>query len=306
MTKLIRISFLMLLMVLLPCQTMFPFTSMLRESRTILQDVIYIYEDKQIFNSYLSYIEQHVGTVLGTHEEEYLEILLEKTALFFKGTSYVAHTLEVTDDEKLVVNLREFDCVTFVETVIALTNTVRSGKHDFDEFTLQLERVRYRNGNRDGYASRLHYTSDWLCNNEQNGLLKNISCELGGILEDKKIHFMTSHRDAYRQLKNSDTLLEEMRLVEESMSARGGFCYMPKYKVQSVAANIPHMAILAFTTRIEGLDTTHTGFTFWRGDSSTFIHASSSRGEVVVDQKSLGDYCAAQSSCTGVIVARIL
>ena len=39
----------------------------------------------------------------------------------------MAHTLEVTDEEKLVVNLRELDCVTFVETVIALTNMIRSG-----------------------------------------------------------------------------------------------------------------------------------------------------------------------------------
>lgn len=295
-----------LLMVLLPCPSMLPVTSTPCKPRGILQDVIYTLEDKQIFNSYLSYIEPHVGTSAGVHEGKRLELLMEKTALFFQGTPYVAHTLEVTDEEKLVVNLRELDCVTFIETVIALTNTVRSGKHDFDAFTRQLKRVRYRNGNLDGYSSRLHYTSDWLYNHEQNGLLQNFSCELGGTRESKKIHFMTSHRDAYRQLRNNDTLLEEIRVVEESMSDRGGFCYLPKDKIQDAASNIPHMAVLAFTTRKEGLDTTHTGFTFWRGDSLTFIHASSSRGEVVVDQNSLGDYCAAQPSCTGVIVARVL
>jgi len=63
---------------------------------------------------------------------------------------------------------------------------IRSGKHDFDVFTRQLERIRYRNGNRDGYSTRLHYTSDWLYNHEQNGLLRNISCDLGGASEGKK------------------------------------------------------------------------------------------------------------------------
>ncbi len=306
MTILIRTSIMALLMVFLPYPSMLPFTSTPCGPRGILQDVIYTSEDKQVFKSYLSYIGPYVGSSSGVHEGASLKLLLEKTALFFQATPYVAHTLEVTDDERLVVNLRELDCVTFLETVIALTNTVRSGKHDFDAFTRQLERVRYRNGNRDGYSSRLHYISDWLYDHEQNGLLQNISCELGGTREGKKIYFMTSHRDAYRQLKNNDTLLEEMRVVEESMGVRGGFCYLPKDKVQAVAANIPHMAILAFTTRVEGLDTSHVGFTFWRDDSLTFIHASSSRGEVVVDQKSLADYCAAQPSCTGIIVARVL
>ncbi len=306
MAKSICISLVVLLMFFLPCQSTLPFTRTPLEFRGTSRDVIYTLEDKQVFNSYLSYIEPLADAGRGACEGERLELLLEKTALFFQGTPYVAHTLEVTDEEKLVINLRELDCVTFVETVIALTNMVRSGKHDFDAFARQLEHVRYRNGNRDGYSTRLHYTSDWLYNHEQNGLLQNISCELGGTREGKKIHFMTSNRDAYRQLKNNDALLEEMRVVEESMGDRGGFCYLPKDKIQAAAFDIPHMAILAFTTRIEGLDTTHTGFAFWRDDNLTFIHASSSRGEVVVDQNSLGEYCATQSSCTGIIVARML
>ncbi len=306
MAKSIRIFLLMLLMVFLPCHSTLFLTHTPLDSHGISRNVIYTLEDKQVFNSYLSYIESHLGSGCGIEEGKRLKFLLEKTALFFLGTPYVAHTLEVMDEEKLVVNLRELDCVTFLETVIALTNTVRSGKHDFEEFTRQLERVRYRNGERNGYSSRLHYTSDWLFNHEQNGLLKNISCELGGIREYKKIHFMTSHRDAYRKLKHNDTLFEQIRVVEESMGERGGFFYLPKDKIQAAASSIPHMAVLAFTARIEGLDTTHTGFAFWRGDSLTFIHASSSRGEVVVDQNSLNDYCAAQPSCTGVIIARML
>ncbi len=39
---------------------------------------------------------------------------------FFLGTPYVVGTLETKRGEHLVVNLREFDCVTFVENVVAL------------------------------------------------------------------------------------------------------------------------------------------------------------------------------------------
>ena len=39
----------------------------------------------------------------------------------FLGVPYVAHTLEVNDSEQLVVNTRQLDCTTLVETVTALT-----------------------------------------------------------------------------------------------------------------------------------------------------------------------------------------
>ena len=254
--------------------------------------------DRELFHRYLSYIEPYAEVPLDT--------LLEKTALFFLGSPYVAHTLEVTEEETLVVNLREFDCVTFVETVIALTHTVRSGNPTFNEYRRQLQKLRYRDGEIKGYPSRLHYTSDWVYNNEQNGLLQNISARLGGKREGKEINFMSSHRDAYRQLKSDDAVLGEIRAIEKEINHRNGFIYVPKEKIQGVVAQIPHMAMLGFTTRINGLDITHTGFAFWEGDRLTFIHASSVRKEVVIDRQTLSDYCAAQSSCTGILVARVL
>ena len=41
------------------------------------------------------------------------------------GIPYVAHTLEVNKTEKLVVNLRQLDCTTFVENVVALSLRLR-------------------------------------------------------------------------------------------------------------------------------------------------------------------------------------
>ena len=42
-------------------------------------------------------------------------------ARLFIGRPYVAHTLEVADPERLVVNTRQLDCTTLVENVTALT-----------------------------------------------------------------------------------------------------------------------------------------------------------------------------------------
>lgn len=257
-------------------------------------EAVYTPEDRKIFDRYITYIYpwQSAGT----------NILLEKTARFFLGKPYVPHTLEIPGEEKLVVNLREFDCTTFVESIIALARIAYSGKADFESFLGELQRIRYRDGNLQGYASRLHYTSDWVCDNEKKGLLKNISAGLGGVPEQKTIDFMTTHREAYRQLKDDDTLLREMQKIEEVINQRGGFYYLSKAEIAGKAFAIPHMSIVTFTTGIKGLDVTHMGFAFRDGERLTFIHASSTQKKVIIDQKTLDDYCAGQSSCTGIVI----
>lgn len=260
-------------------------------------ETVYANEDKAIFQKYTEYIQDH--------REKPVETVLEKTAEFFLGTPYVAHTLEVSDKEQLVINLREFDCVTYIETVIALAQTAKSDNLSFESFANELQRIRYR-GNIDNYASRLHYTSDWVWQNEQNGILKNISKDLGGKKETKKIEFMSSHRGSYKHLKSDDEMLEQIKEMENNINNRKGFYYLPKNKISPKANLIPHMAMIGFTTSIDGLDTTHTGFTYKKNGKLTFIHASSAEKKVVIDKKTLSDYCAPQKSCTGVIIAKVL
>lgn len=255
-------------------------------------------EDCKIFDDYISYISEW--------RDQSKEVILEKTALFFLDTPYVAHTLEKGNTETMVINLRELDCFTFVENVIALTNTVVSGESDIDSFVKILERIRYRDGILKGFTSRLHYTSDWIFDNQQKGIMKNISLEIGGEIENKSINFMSSNRSSYDQLKDDDKALKEIVSVENEINKRGGFAYLPKENIGITAPLIPNLSVIAFTTKIKGLDTTHVGFAYKNGDKLTFIHASSLAMKVVVDSKSLDEYCQSQKNCTGIIVAKIL
>lgn len=251
-------------------------------------------QDKIIFEHY----RKHIDPIRSKSKE----LILQQTADFFLNAPYVAGTLDKNDTERLVINLREFDCVTFVETVIALANTVVSDDLSFDNFASQLKRIRYRNGIVDGYDSRLHYTSDWIYDNVKKKILSEASQRLGGISETKTIDFMTTHRTAYRLLKTDDQMLERIRNIEGEINARGGFYYLPKEKLESAKVDIPHMAMIAFTTSIKGLDTTHTGFAYKKDGKLTFIHASSAKNNVVIDEKTLSDYCKTQKKCTGITV----
>lgn len=72
-------------------------------------------EDRAIFDRYCTQMEPKKSLPL--------DELMIHTALFFRGTPYVASTLE-KEPEGLVVNLRELDCTTFAETVLALSRTL--------------------------------------------------------------------------------------------------------------------------------------------------------------------------------------
>ena len=66
-----------------------------------------------------------------------------KYGLNFLKTPYVAHTLEVNEEEKLVVNFDEVDCTTFVEYVLALAlSPVKNGTIDNADYARTLQSIR--------------------------------------------------------------------------------------------------------------------------------------------------------------------
>lgn len=254
--------------------------------------------DRVIFNKYVDFIEPFRSNPI--------ENILQVTAEFLLGTPYVAQTLEVNSDEQLVVNLRELDCTTLVENVIALSLTAKSDSLSFDKFITELRNIRYRDGVITDYSSRLHYTSDWVYEHLKQGVFKDLSINLDLIKDVKRIHFMSSHRQAYPLLKTDNKMLSKISEIESDINDRGGFYYLPKKKLPLKESYIPHMAIIAFTTSIEGLDVTHMAFAYRKLDGElSFIHASSIENKVVIDKRSLIDYVNNQKNCTGLIVTTL-
>ena len=235
-----------------------------------------------------------------------IEDVLAQTALFFLETPYVANTLDLNENEALVVNLREMDCVTFVENVLALSLATYNEKLTEQYFVEKLTDIRYRNSEITDYASRIHYTSDWIFENQKKGLLENISQQLGGKKEAKQINFMSSHQSAYKQLANDEEMLGKITETERIINDRGGFYYLPKEQIAEKANSIPHMAVIGIVTSIDGLDTSHVGFAYHDNGRLTFIHASSAKQKVVIDDKTLSEYCLSQKKCKGIIVASVI
>lgn len=233
-----------------------------------------------------------------------MSLLLEKIGRSFIGSPYKAHTLEVGDEETLVINLREFDCTTFVETCLALTTTFKMGGYTFDSYQYILKRIRYRNGLLDGYNSRLHYFTDWIYDNSINGYVKDVSKIHGGVPYSNQVNFMSTHVSAYIQLAKDTSLLQDLKAIEEAISTRTAH-YIPKEKLHEIEPYLEEGWIVAFTTSIEGLDVIHTGITVRNGEKIHLLHASSNAGKVIVSNETLIEYVMGNHLQTGVILLKI-
>ena len=232
----------------------------------------------------------------------------------FIGTPYVASTLEVNDEEELVVNLRQLDCTTLVENVVALTLTVREPAPSFAAFCRNLEKIRYRGGVRDGYASRNHYFSEWIASNENLGVVE----EIRGKKEEGyrpfvavqclELDYMSTHPSAYPMLEGNAGELRRIRTNEQAFDGQA-VRYVPVSwlgKGQEELDDIHDGDILAIVTRKKGLDTSHLGFAVWKEGRLHLLNASSIHKKVVLEPMTLRQYMQKHPSQLGVRVVRVI
>lgn len=228
--------------------------------------------------------------------------LVTETASRFLGAPYEPETLEGEGPEELVVNLRAFDCVTFVENAVVLAGLIRTGKTGFTDYLTALERIRYRRGLCDGYPSRLHYFTDWLYDNGRKGLVRDITREIGGVPFRKALRALTDRREDHPGLKDPGAF-HRLRSIE-GICSRRTCAYIPKADLARWERRIAGGDIIAITTDETGIDVTHAGLAVRLGAELRLLHASSAEGKVVLTETSFGRYLAARRSRTGIIVGR--
>lgn len=227
----------------------------------------------------------------------------------FLGIPYVAHTLEVSDEEKLVINLREMDCTTLVETCTALTLADQRKEHTFHGFCRALAQLRYRNGICDGYPSRLHYFSQWIADNEGLGLVEEITHEGAPFLATQTLdmHYMSQQPHLYTHLKKHPEEVNIIRHWEEELNGQQ-VRYIPKSRLNGSPTQLCDIQtgdILAIITAKKGLDTSHLGIAVWQNGRLHLLNASQIYKKVVIDQNTLHTYSAKRPSNLGIRVVRL-
>lgn len=263
-------------------------------------------EDRALFARYLAFASSNhlLADTVSVPD------LIIETARFFLGTPYVASTLE-KEPEGLVVNLRQMDCTTFVENVLALTRTLQylRTSHDslppFEIFCNHLQQLRYRQGTISDYTDRLHYMTDWLYENARKGWVKDLNAAIGGESLPLSLSFISTHPGSYKQLADHPERIRKMEEIEKEINARRYF-YLPKTRIPQALSRLQNGDIVCFVTTIAGLDVTHVGLIYRQKGTVSFIHASSVAKKVIINQESLQEYTGRMKSNRGLLLARPL
>ena len=222
----------------------------------------------------------------------------------FIGTPYVEKTLELPGDEKLVINLIGLDCTTYLETVVTLARIAKKGELTFEAFERELENLRYQDGVRKDYSSRLHYFSDWIYQNQEKGIIQDITEEIGGSPYPNQPTFMSENPQFYPQLSNPD-FLQSIKKDEQEIASRT-YHFIPKAEIQILEKNIQSGDLIAITTSMKNLDIVHVGFAAEKNGRIHLMHAGTGNMQVEISEKPLSDYLAANKSQSGIMVCRLL
>lgn len=232
----------------------------------------------------------------------------------FLGTPYVAATLEGNAEECLVVNVRQLDCTTFVETVTALVLTTHQGSMRFADYCANLQKIRYTDGRLQGYASRNHYFSQWITNAERMGVAREMRGDRATDYQPFvgqqtiRVGYMTRHPKLYPMMSDNRALQREVAQKERNTSGQE-VRYIPTRLLGGSREELHDVQdgdVLALVTSREGLDVSHVGIAEWGRDGRLhLLNASSQQKKVVLDTMSLFQYMRKNTTNLGIRVIRI-
>lgn len=237
----------------------------------------------------------------------------------FIGTPYVGGTLDKGDRENLIVNLRELDCTTLIETVLALKMCAERGETSFDAYCRHLTDIRYIGG-KVGYDRRQHYFTVWIEENKKQGIIDKVEPTADDLKTGnhpfkamqhlKSVNYMSTHVSSYKMLSAHKEWLPGIKAMEQSMEGRN-YRYIPKSALKSTKANnallkryIKTGDIIVILTSKSGLDTSHIGMAVWHADGLHMLNASQIHGKVIDEPKLLYQYMQEHPSQLGIRVVR--
>ncbi|MFY9607795.1 MAG: N-acetylmuramoyl-L-alanine amidase-like domain-containing protein [Blastocatellia bacterium] len=204
------------------------------------------------------------------------EARLEEASGFFIDHGYSQDPLGGGSQLREVfrASLGAFDCVTYMESVLAL-----AASSNADEFAKHLRQMRYRNGKVDWFE-RNHYMAAWLANNKRLGVLADLT-------------------------RGRETILKTRTLdvVQGLPSRRVTFRCFPKRRFTRIKHRIRTGDLILFVSTRKHLDVFHTGILITRDDRVLLRHAARSAGKVI--EQDLGDFLK-NNRMSGFILARPL
>jgi hypothetical protein len=233
--------------------------------------------------------------------ETFGEFLVRAAAL--KWHSPYSHRKEANGPERLRVDLSRFDCVTLIDTSMAVARCAWRGDTTETCFTKELVASRYRNGTMGDFASRLHYLEDWLGDNQTRLRMVDWTQKLGGLLLRRHFFYMSGHPYLFppmAELQEQEAIAQtEARLSERI------FAVLVRSSVRQAERQLQDGDVVGVVTTEPGRLIGHVGLiTHSQRGTPRLLHASSHHRRVIVTRRSLSDYVLRRPDRWGIMVAR--
>lgn len=193
----------------------------------------------------------------------------------FLGRPYKSNPLIGTADtpEVFTASLDGFDCVTYIETVVALDRSF-----SVDDFTNWLRKIRYDRGLIQ-WARRNHYMTSWIRNNVREGIISPLSMPAVPMVSRERI----------------------LNVVPGLSPRRTRLKCVPKRSVLRLQQFLQTGDLIFFASTRKHLDVFHAGIIVRDGKRVLMRHASRSKGFVV--EQELSEFLKS-NRMAGVIVMR--
>jgi hypothetical protein len=224
-------------------------------------------------------------------------------ALKYIETLYLAHTLEFNDEEQLVINKKQVDCTTFVEYVLAESLSQCDTTQKLSE-TGYLQKIRYRNGVIKGYTSRLHYITEWIIEGQKNNFIIDLTQTYGIDSMYVALSYMSRHPQYYKHLYSSKSNTKAIADTEKKLSGQI-IKWIPKDSIPEEGFSwLRNGDVVALTVGIYGLDISHIGIAVYKENKLHLLHASSTKGKVIIEPVPLSLMLKRNKHWTGIRVLR--
>jgi hypothetical protein len=222
-----------------------------------------------------------------------------------KWHSPYAHLKEKKGPERLRVDLSRFDCVTLIDTSMAVARCAWLGNTTETCFIKELVSTRYRNGKMDDFASRLHYLEDWLEDNRSRFRMDDWTQKLGGLLLRRHFFYMSGHPYLFPPMVESHEK-EAIAKTEARLSGET-FAVLVRTSIRQAEGQLQEGDIVGVVTTEPGRLIGHVGLiTHSTRGTPRLLHASSHHRRVIVTRRSLADYVLRRPDRWGIMVARPL
>ncbi len=189
------------------------------------------------------------------------------------------------------IRLDGFDEMSFVNTVAAIAKLSTSPGNAWPkDLGMELDKLTFRRGERNGFPSRMLYAGDWILDNKSRDNVKELTEEYSESFKTKSLEYASRHRDEFAALKDSATY-DRQKMVELGYRTfKTPHMKRESFGWKGVAEDLKDGDLVVLMSNAPYTDMHEIGFLKKRDDGFHLIHASEKNGKVVEEAEPILRY----------------